>query len=128
MVDGGFGIIFSNITNITQSLPSINNNNLLDVFSDSDLKILKHKMEWKYKALLNMDIDIPSPPLRVYVTLINNAGNNEVIGPFLIYQMPLSEFEVDYMECDVAYVSVGYICLLNLKNSMNQVYWIKLSF
>ncbi|CAI2171567.1 19892_t:CDS:10 [Funneliformis geosporum] len=117
MLEGGFGIIFSN-----RSQPLIVNESNNRMLSNAE------KLHWKFKMISNMNDFITDPPLHVYVTMINNAGNNEIIGPFLIYQTPLPDLRVDYMVCDVAYVSVGYICILKLVSSMNQEYWLKLSF
>ncbi|CAG8569414.1 6330_t:CDS:10 [Funneliformis mosseae] len=117
MLEGGFGIIFSN-----RSKPLIMNKDDNSIVSDVE------NLQWKYKMISNLNEYITDPPLHVYVTMINNAGNNEIIGPFLIYQTPLPDLRVDYMVCDVAYVSVGYICILELTSSTNQSYWFKLSF
>ncbi|CAG8493438.1 4505_t:CDS:10 [Funneliformis caledonium] len=117
MLEGGFGIIFSN-----RSKPLIMNK------ADNRFVSNVENLQWKYKMISNLNEYITDPPLHVYVTMINNAGNNEIIGPFLIYQTPLPDLRVDYMVCDVAYVSVGYICILELTSSTNQSYWFKLSF
>ncbi|CAJ0910370.1 8017_t:CDS:2, partial [Entrophospora sp. SA101] len=58
--------------------------------------------------------------------------NNEVVGPFLIYQTADIDVTVKYLICSTSLTSSGYICIVSLskigKNKKPKVYWMKISF
>ncbi|CAJ0868224.1 10516_t:CDS:10, partial [Entrophospora sp. SA101] len=74
------------------------------------------------------------PPISIYASLIypGEDDNNEVVGPFLIYQTADIDVTVKYLICSTSLTSSGYICIVSLskvgKNKKPKVYWMKISF
>ncbi|CAJ0758683.1 22114_t:CDS:10, partial [Entrophospora sp. SA101] len=54
------------------------------------------------------------PPISIYASLIypGEDDNNEVVGPFLIYQTADIDVTVKYLICSTSLTSSGYICIV----------------
>ncbi|CAG8702770.1 182_t:CDS:2, partial [Funneliformis caledonium] len=100
-VDEGYAIVYANMTGKFQTIDTN------DTIENSTEEML-------------------SPKIQLFATLIRHNGT--LIEPFILYQSSLPNLIIESLHCSIAYVDVGQICVLTLKNQGNKRFVVKNAF